>query len=63
MWSFDNMTAQHYLELMVSHLHVVQLRDLFPGNTNQNHFHIHQRQADSLSLNRSQDFSEDKVVA
>lgn len=63
MWSLDNMTARHYLQLVVSHLHVVQLRDPFLGNSNQNHFHIHQRQADSLSLNRSQGFSEDKVVA
>lgn len=57
------MTAVHYLELVVAHLHVVQLRELFPGNTNQDHFHIRQRQADSRSPNRYQGFSEDKVVA
>lgn len=27
MWSLDNVTARHYLQLVVSHLHVVQLRD------------------------------------
>lgn len=62
-WTFDKMTARRYLQLMVSHLHVVQLWDRFPGNTHQNRCHLLQRQADSLSLKRSQSFSEDKVVA
>lgn len=67
MWPFDNMTARHYLRSMVSHLHVVQLRDPFPANTNQNHCHLHQRQADSTKQTAchwsSQSFSEDKVLA